>query len=402
MRALIATLWIGCSSGGGVPDDIRGCSDSDCRQAWALARWPGAPEAVSEAVRALPDPIERVAIITTLSEAHPGQTGALCAALPPSPERERCTQLNSRPHLFAPRPAPPQATVHRTAPGPPSPSRVPPTPWPSAFAEVPPSTAPCDGATQSSCRSQQAASAAGANNPAAAVSACQAIEAPLWRQECLFMSAQQLVAHHGAPVYRQAVDLCALAGDFVGDCMAHLSNTLHPQPRPPTHDWRSAQAIAQSIAQTWAAHDPAFGAILVDHFWAASAWRRYGQRAVVLGVPEDAPVELVPHARTVTAINLLRLEAPGEARTLAALEAELAAVMVLPRPRQVRPEQVQQAVVLEGDRWPSDADVGEGAILARVLPGGARRPGDADPVVDGALALLEAAAYMQPPRADLL
>ena len=395
---LISVLVVACTP---TPTGIEACLDPACRQEWAVEQWPVDSESVTAAVNELADPIDRIAVVTRLAEAWPGQTASLCAALQPGPARSRCDQLNNRPHLFTPR-QPPRSDPARIGSGPAGPSRVPPIPWVSSLVEVTASTGVCLEPTPSACRSQQAALAIQQRQPEQAVAWCQAIGEALWRDECLFVSAQQLADIHGAPAYAQAVDLCALAGDFIGDCFAHLSNTLRPHPAPRTHDWDGTASIAATITQTWATHDPRFGGILVDHFWAASVWRRYGQRGVVLGAPEDAPDEMQAHIRTTSAINLLRIEDPQHPQTLAVLTRQLIDVLAQPRPRTRRPEQAHWAVTLEGDRWPSDADAHASEIPALVYPGGARRPTDDDAETDAVLALLEAAAYMEPPRQDLI
>jgi len=393
----VSLLLLSCSEVPATPADITSCTDADCQQRWLLQHWAEEPEAVLDAVGSLSDPIAQIAAVIQLTEAHPGQTDALCAVLPPGPDQQRCVQLNSRPHLFTPR-QPPRADTARPGSGPAGPSRVPPTPWPSALAAVPASPTVCTEPSVSACQSHKAVESIRSRNAEAAAAHCLAIPERLWREECLFMAAQKLVAHHRAPSYRTAVDLCALAGDFIGDCLAHLSNTLRSAER--SHDWSEASLIVDTIAETWAEHDPRFGAILIDHFWAAAVWRRYGQQGVVLGAPADAPSALRPHARTVSAINLLRLE--ESTQTLAALTETLITVMLRSRPHTRRPESLHATVVLAGDFWPADADGDEAEIPALVLPGGARRPTDPDPEVDAVLALLEAAAYHQPPRVDLL
>lgn len=390
---------LSCAELATTPANITDCSDRDCRARWIVQHWAERPEAVHDAVGALPDPIERVAVVIQLTEAHPGQTRALCPVLPPGPDRGRCVQLNSRPHLFTARRAP-QADAVRLSRGPAGPSRLPPRPWPSALVSVPASQTVCAVPSVSACQSHEAAEAILSGDAAEAAAHCQAIPEPLWREECLFMTAQKLVALHNAASYRSAVDLCALSGDFIGDCLAHLSNTLRPGGE--THDWSTAAQAADTIAATWAEHDPGFGAILVDHFWAAAVWRRYGQQGVVLGAPQETPTAMLPHVRTVSAINLLRLEAPEQHQSLTALTEALVTVMLQPRPHTRRLETLRSTVAFTGDRWLEDADESEAMIPALVLPGGARRPTDRDPQVDAVLAILEAAAYHQPPRLDLL
>ena len=313
------------------------------------------PADVLNRIEAIADPIERIATIEQILRDDPAQALVLCPQIPAGAARLRCDEIAKRPHLWTERPRSEQG---RTAPGPAS-ARPQPARWPPA------------------------------------------LESTGCVEECAFRAAEDHVREQGGEGYSVAVGLCVLAGDFRADCLAHLYPGLIgelPAATAPAEAWAPITATAEGLGAFWEPIDAAFAVVAVDRFWSEVTARATDAEPWAHGaLLRVLPAAAAPHVRAAVALQWLSRQDPPDLPTA---QARLAAVLerrpatTVPRPRRPRPA---------SDLWPSDSNEGEdGAISAVAYLGQSRRAVSEDPGTDQLLALLEAAARVQPPRRDLL
>ena len=378
------------------------CPDPDCRQSAILETWERDPVAAEAMIAELADPIEKVTVITVLAETWPGQTKPLCDQLD-GDARVRCRRLNQRPHLRLP---PPVAVITtRTAPGPDSPNILPDVPDPFADVTALPALG-CEGDIEpKSCRAQRAADAAREGRARTAVGLCRGMPGEArWREECIFQCAEKLMSGASLSRLPDASGMCMASGDFAANCLAHLTRDLAKQAPPSSvpqrGPWTPILAAAATLDEYWSPRDAAFAQVAIDRLWADALSLSYARSPSIVGNPLDLlPEPARPHIHAGAAMRMLGTE-PEPTLSLLQQQARLAEALTTRSARPLPPSNVPLRF-LALDLWPADAP-GEQTIPAGFMPGNARRPVSEDPTTDQILALMEAAARMDPPMLDLI
>ena len=98
---LLASLPLAC--GKGLPDLLADCADATCRSDLVIAAFGRSAEEGAAAIDQLPDPLERIAVVSRLVEVYPGKTLGLCDKRTRGPPRRLPGEAGAR--GGAPRPA---------------------------------------------------------------------------------------------------------------------------------------------------------------------------------------------------------------------------------------------------------------------------------------------------------
>ena len=282
-----------------------------------VQRWRQDREAVTDALRQMEDPLRRLTLVMALTEAWPGETHPLCDLLADPLARERCSTINSRPHLWPQRPA---TSAHETT-GPvatqPGSGGLLPADAASPWAELAPDSEPCTRpAHTATCYAARAHALAARQLPQQAASACLAISQDKWRWDCIFQASEALLAPRRPQDYGPAADLCLLAGDFTNECLAHARMALAEQAPSATGDaagWARMEQVAVAIHTYWARYDPTFAELVQGRFWADGLAYAYSDTPTVCGDPLDAlPPTVAPHVRAAAACRLLEVSRGDE------------------------------------------------------------------------------------------
>lgn len=400
----------GCVGGGGVDDGrpalFRGCTEATCEVERALAAWPTDAAGVTAAVGAHPVLEARVAVVSALIEAHPGETQALCAALPTGTTQERCQRLNERPHLWEQtrRRAP---SASRPGGGPSSNEVAPSAPVAAALLRQAPSEGHgCDGATdRTGCLVQQAQALAQRKQAGPAASVCLNIAEGRWRGECLFQAAEAAVSAGAAHGYGPAVELCAAAEPFAQNCHSHTLMLLADLAPAATDTrvgaWQPFLQAIQAIRTAWSWRDPYMVEIATDRLWSEGVGRAYTGIPEIAGDPLDVlPEEAHRHVRASVARALLEQE--GALRYDLAGWVQRVEAVLAARVRQPMQARGSGTFRSAPELWPADLP-GEEVRPATAYLGTARRThAPEDLQVDIAICILEAAARIPPPPERLL
>lgn len=396
---------MGCGAGG-LPRDISGCDDAACRQAVVVQIFndQGA-EAAAAQLRALPQPEERIAIILYLFETQPERSTLLCRELPDGPTQARCQRATHRPHLWTPARVEATATTKRTASGPLTSYLLPSADQRSSFTGSALGAARCTRHPDPrSCLTQDAVANTLQGRAERGARSCKAIDKSPWREECFFNIAEAALERNRSAGYVDATNLCLNAGDFTANCIAHLSLVMAGSAPSSTEadpgKWVAILESARVIEGAWATRDPAFGALLVDRYWADVAASAFaGSTAVTGDLYRVLPSGAWPHVRAAAALRLVALDW-DESRTL---DAWLALLRGALDTRSVAAEAKKQAVRFLDvpDRWASDQP-GDDLIPAIFYMGTSRRTTVADVDEDLTLCLLEALGRREPPPTALL
>lgn len=200
MLGLLALL-AGC--GHRLPEQFADCSDSDCRQAWILDRWPKDRSAALAALDRL-DPVERVAGVSALLEADPSSSQQLCDRLPAGSAQKHCIMIRNRPHLWL-KGDKLKTRVVGARPGAVASSGdpVPSKELHSKYADVERVRVDCgDDFDEASCVTDKATALARVGSIASAVGVCEATgntrgNDRIWRDECLFRVAEVVESARG-------------------------------------------------------------------------------------------------------------------------------------------------------------------------------------------------------------
>ena len=350
--------------------------------------WKADPDSVPDRLMAITDPEARFATLSALLVAHPEiAAGVLCEKLPDGPEREQCSRTAARPHLWSEAPA--QAPSGRTHPTP--------TAMPSPLADVVAVASDCAG--QRACVMKAAATAGGKGDVERAAGLCRGLDGARWAEECTFRAAERVVSGAaGLQRYPDAVSLCALSGDFIGDCLAHLhapTLRLTPEASAEAAAWDSVKRNAERVQGFWASTDPTFARQTLDRMWVASLLRAYSGVREITGDPLDAlPADAAVHVRSAAALSwMLRSEPESLAEAVEAVEAAL-----LVRRGKGRRKAGSPPSNLP-DFWPPGLTTTHAGVA---YPGRSRRARSEDVSIDLHLAVLEAAARTDPPKTALL
>lgn len=389
---------LACSRRAELPAALADCDTAACRERWVRARWPEDPQATAEQIAALDDPIARMAVVLILAESHPGQTAALCDALPEGPGRERCEQLNNRPHLF-----PPPAQTG----GPPIPRGLrleQATQLDNPWAARPPAQASCpDQGLARGCQTDAAVAAAVRGELDAAASLCLAIAEPVWEAECFFMAAEAIVQADPSTDLAGPISLCAAAERFAPQCLNHLvrdvGNSAPPGASRDRRQWSAVLQAGGTIDRTLRQRDPQLTEQLSARLWSHAMSRTYQAVTEPTGDPIDvAGPSITPHAAAAIARQLWAEEG-REARDLQAWAARVISAT------QARHPQQRPAPAHRPDDPPDPPESlwhvelpGEEVLPRSIYLGHTLRSQGMGQQEDAILCVLEAAARHQTPR----
>jgi hypothetical protein len=430
-----------------------GCTSADCRRDRTLELWTEAPTDLPAALSSLEDHIERTALIQLLTEAHPGETLALCEVLSDETQNSWCRELNRRPHLRSaksgadkPReralpntpesPAAPtdgktwtQKVLQRLEGGNPSEGdrapeltvehelrtyvallsaeiRAENTRNVDPFSDLQPTTHTCEhDLLTHTCQTQAASDAASESRFLDSASACLAIEAEKWRAECFFQAAEQAFRSDADLAVRGALDLCQRAGPYREACLAHLSmriagrgpSALNSRPE----SWFSVDAGIQDIVESLGSRDPALTHEMVSRVWTEAANYAYREVSRVTGDPLDLlDIAAHPHIRCAAAWRLWQLEGDAD-RDLETWSARLTEALderhsgpVQQRRKRAFGQRIQRM-------WLEQLP-GEEELPVTLFMGTDRRTLGQTAQEDGLICLLESAARQRPPAQAVL
>jgi len=385
----------------------RDCQTATCKADRALAEWPADAAGVTSRVVAVPDDLERTLIAGRLCETFPGQTGALCAALPQGASRVRCERLNGRPHLGGD----PSLTTPATpmSGGAPVGVGTPPVPNVSANPRLPrftltfpPAKRPavaCDGeADRGACLDAAAVAAVMSGDFGGANATCALHVEARYADECRFHAAEEAVGANHGEGYAGAAALCTVSASFVEECLVHVLARVPRRVFPPyaaKSDAAEAVATAKWIRDAWAAGEPEVGASHVARFWALYFANAYRQTEAPDGTPLDTyPEEAWPHVRAAAAMRLRELGRLSG--SLPQQQAKLEEALAHREERGARRGKPQDLVFV------SDLGAPESPGPVTWFLGSSQRALGQDAGVDALFCLLESAARGQPPDRSLL
>ena len=387
-----------------TPEALAACGEADCRAALVRAAWEeGDRELTTQLLLALPEDLERVALVIEISEDDPGSARELCEVLPTGPDQRRCTKINLRPHLQTDNhlgQAAEEAARSRSAPGPVLPEFHPP-PHTSRYAGLGPVDTDCAEAPDpNGCRTRAAVKALVAGEAERAVGHCRSAEGETWQEECLFRAAELSLTRNQGATYTESAEVCAAMSGLAHRCQDHLVwriARLGPGAAAPRAEWARAEARARALHDYWSARVPEAADDAVDRYWALLLAWAYRSATTAGAVPLQAEAAR-PHLRAEISRALVEDSDPATTDLGALVSAAEAALA-----RPVRGGQRRARSGLEGDLrgWPDDARGGEDIPAVRYRNEGRRAL--ADSVRDDlAVAILEAAARTEPPREGLL
>jgi hypothetical protein len=299
----------------------RGCETATCLADQAVVDWPTDAAGVTARVVAVPDDLARTVVVGRLCEAFPGQTSALCAALPEGASRTRCERLNGRPHLGGdPTQTKPANPISGGAPigagSPPVPNvstnpRLPLLVLPMPAAKAPPVA--CDGeADRGACLDAAAVAAVLSADFGRADATCSMHAEPRYADECRFHAAEEAVSADHQNAYAGAAALCTASASFAEECLVHVLSRLPRRVLPPyaaKSDTADVADVAARIRDAWAAGGGEVADSHIARFWALYFANSYRQTEAPDGTPLDThPEEAWPHIRAAAAMRLRELE----------------------------------------------------------------------------------------------
>ena len=281
------------------------------------------PEQVVLDLQELVNPTERLAIVESLQREFPGQTAVLCSALDSSAQ-EYCLERNKRPHLWMPlkehakENGKGQGTLD-------APQHV------EGLTDV--------GKTQSniqkieqvagsldykvdnldsdcrnvSCRITNALPLAYRGQIQMVSNMCS-LSTITESHECLFATAEKVVAERGVLKYDTAVEICLLAKSFSDNCQNHLLQQLAK--RAPdadtTSDWGTIVEAHRALETTWGWRDQETKESLQHRLWSEALGMSYAGADRIVGNPLDTvPSQYHCHVYSAAAWRLFQLEEPS-------------------------------------------------------------------------------------------
>lgn len=385
----------------GRPAELSKCPDAPCRQKWIVDHWESDRTAARAAVAGLEDPIERITAISRLIDLHPEQATELCRYLPPGLTRTRCETVSERPHLWSDR-LRSNPVSHRQGGRPRGGDAVPSVKLVSALAGVKRVAVACSWRPdRSGCISRRAINAAVRGDAERAAGICLNRDdgtdnGRRWLHECLFKSAEVMVNARGPHAYRDSIDLCLLAGPFVGRCLAHVTLWLAHQAPEATSDakaWKPMVRAARFIEAAWADRDPDLGRVLVERFWSEAMGLAYASSPKVTGDPLDGvPPSAVEQVRGAAAVRYVQI-VPDVGKSLEADINGLEAALDRRAHGPIR-KVPQMGFIGTVDLWPFD-EPGDAERPAVIFDGSSRRTVSPDRSADLAICILEAAARVR-------
>ncbi|MDP2311427.1 MAG: hypothetical protein Q8P41_00865 [Pseudomonadota bacterium] len=395
---VIATL-LGCAGE---------CTSATCLADAAVKDWAADPSVVTARIIALEDDIARTVVVGRLCEAFPGQTGALCAALPDGASRQRCERLNGRPHLsFDPTHL---ATTAPASGGVPAdggaaarlPTHTNPPGLPTDVLQLVAAAAPpalCETENdRAACIDAKALEAALARQYAAAGGICVLHGETRWVDECRFHAAEQAVRAQHEDAYAGAVALCGAATSFTQECWVHVLTRLPKRVPPPDAGAvraKDAVELAATVRTAWAPAGGDVAARHVDRFWAIYFANVYRQTEMPDGTPlAFYPEEAWPHVRAAAAMRMR--EVGRLSGSLAAQVGQLQETLAARHGGTSRRGRPPDLVYVED----VGAPVTDGPTT--FFLGASRRPLGADAQADATFCVLEAAGRGRPPDLEVL
>lgn len=357
------------------------------------------PAGAAATVRALPDPLARTAAVVALADAGAPLPHTFCDGLGEGPARERCFKISSRPHLTTHTPDG-RRDAARAAEGPSSIHIVPTANARSAYADRAPIDVDCGQRPALECRAELARKKVLEGDFETAAGLCAGVPEQRWREECHFGTAEIAASRRDETAATQSAELCLLAGYLMPRCFDHAARRLGaaaPAADAPPKAWKTLLALNRTIERPWAKRDPGFGRHMRDRFWSYATLRAASLTRVATGKPLDhLPSEAHRHVRSAVAMRVMSEQVAVDA-SLAEAEAALAGALAHrpdgPAPRGKEP----LAVGHPPPHWAADGE-GDEHLVATFHLGSGRRTWSPDPVVDGRIALVEAAGLVDPPR----
>ena len=393
---VVLGLALSCSR---APPAFSDCPDLDCRERVVREAWERDPDAGAALVLSVEDPVEQLALVERIAHALPGRLGPLCARLPTGqPAWERCQQTNSRPHLGRRDPGAGAVAPELEGLG----VAVPAAPRPPGV--VAPGT--CEGAaSRDSCLRRRAEKALRMGAVGDALALCHADGDGLQADECTFRLAERLLQQPPERIpLDPAQELCQQAGALAGNCLGHVvlavARAAPPADAAP-EGWAGAVATLERLLAHWSAPEAAaLREELEDLFWAeATRHSVAGSPSLSAAASAVLPPQARPHLRC--ALGAALLAQADQNAELGALSLALQAVMdgrPVARSQAAAPLRRHPLPALDGAAsWAPAA-----GASPRHMMGLGRRWSVDDPLVDGELCLVEAAARLDPPRRELL
>ncbi len=352
-----------------------------------VTRYATEPDAVIAEVRAMADPVEQEIAVLALCESWPGQTAALCEALPEGAARSRCERFNARPHLWSIEDS--SATASWT--GGASSGRLGlPDGFLATWSATPPAPGEC-AVSDHACLDSAARGLAEAGDVAGAAGVCRAFSGRL-ADDCFFATSELLP--YGPDLYSRAMPLCAGSGDFAPECHGHVLLRLRAGDYNPLSTERLEQE-ADGVRRFWLEREPSYAPLAVDLYWSTAAARTLGTaQPFPVSVFSSLPANIHPHIRSAIALRVT-----GEADPMGAALAVLSGGSAnLPRAFGPGAPVMPPARLWRGRR---QSEPTLSRIFFNDVRGG-QRPVHPDPSTDLGLAVLTACAMRQPPRLDVL
>ncbi|MDP6931539.1 MAG: hypothetical protein QGG40_01425 [Myxococcota bacterium] len=388
--------------------DLSACGAAECRVDRVVDAWRHDSEATSQVIASLESPEEQLALVIRLVKEVPGESTTLCVRLEES-VRSRCDQMHARPHLWLELPEAPstsESSVERTGDGPAHTRLEPTREVVSSFHHVRKLGTRCKNARDpQSCVVNAAVKATQERDGERAARICRSVTDSRMQEECMFRAAEGRVRTEMRDPkkglgYRQATNLCLMAGSFLQNCLAHTV-VIQAEWAPDAQDsrsdaWDSVIRSVQWVRTVWEERDPDLGELLVDRMWSDAASFAYTGTTRVTGWPlESLPVEAHPHVRAAAAARLVELEGDSEGapEDLGGWERRLAEALDdrTAKDRRRQPSERFKSVV---DFWPEDLS-GEEQRPARFYMGTARRTWSEEAAVDRSICILEAVARQE-------
>ena len=371
-----------------------------------LRVWQEEPGDAVQQLQRLPDVIERVSIISSIIDHHPGETGALCEMLPHGISKERCLSVNANPEMWSMEGSVSGQGV-RAGPGPAS------SVWSSddfetsAFIRTRGDPRVCaDEVDSHGCVWGWARVHAKAGDVEDVAKVCASIHsaAPdpgLWRYACFLSSATHHVSIWDRVRLSDTAQLCGASGGFRALCaervIHRLASLAPPSDVGDGRAWSDHLMRASAIGTAWASSS--MREQMIDRFWAQSMAVSASKARGLSGDALDVlPAAAVPHLRAALAWEWMsRLDEVSDFETLRTGLLELMALRLARKPTAIAPG----TVVTMPDLWPIDRE-GEAHLAAVSYFGQSRRTLARDPRADAGLCVMEAAARLESPALGLI
>lgn len=249
------------------------------------------PKQVLVELQQVKNPSERLSIVQQLQEAFPGQTEELCEVLDVQTQ-EYCVERNRRPHLWMPLKE--QSKQSQT----------------KEVEQIIRATT----CTDVACRINEAVPFAYRGQVAVVSDICSEQSATS-THECLFATAEKIVAERGVLKYDVAVEICDLARSFSGNCHNHLIQQLakNAPDADSVSKWDSVFSAHRAIATTWGWRDAEMKEQLQHRLWSEALGASYAGADRIVGNPLDiVPVEYHSHVYSAAAWRMFQLEEPPQ------------------------------------------------------------------------------------------